>query len=127
MSDVVPEDCANASDHLIRAMAISDDPLERLLGSIEIGHRAIKKPKTRIGTRDHRGQWLSDLVSNRCRYRISGHESRLTLATLGEDGAEQPLIERLDLVQQDDQDETAGNRSRTRTVYQPKLKRTGAG
>ena len=89
-------------------MAISNDPLESLLGSIEIGHRAIEKAKTRIGTRNHGGQWLSDLVSNRGRYGISGHESRLSLATLGEDGAEQLLIERLNLVQQDDQDESAG-------------------
>ena len=89
-------------------MAIGGDALESFLGFVEIGRRAIKKAKARIGTRDHRGQRLFDLVSNRGRDRVPGHQPRLTLATLGKDRAEQPRIKRRYLVKQDDQDETAG-------------------
>ncbi len=106
--DITPEVRANAFYHLSRAMAISGDKLERFLGSIEIGRRAIKKAKARISTRDHCGQRLFDLVSNRGRDRVPGHQPRLALATLGKDRAEQPRIKRRYLVQQDDQDENAG-------------------
>ena len=89
-------------------MAVGGDVLERLLGLVEIGRGAIEKAKARIGARDHRRQRLLDLVSDRRRDGVAGHQPRLALAALGKHRAEQPRIKRLYLVQQDNQDETAG-------------------
>jgi len=72
------------------------------------GDGAVQKAQACIGSRDHRSQWLSDLVSDRRRDRISRHQPRLTLAALGKNRAEQPRIKRLYLVQQDNEDENAG-------------------
>src|SRR4029453_10117880 len=52
--------------------------------------------------------WLSDLVSNRRGHSVSGHESRLTLTTLSEDRLEQLRVDRLNLVQQNRQNERTG-------------------
>ena len=108
-------------------MAIGGDQLERLLGPIEIGYRAIKKAKARIGTRHHRGQWLFDLVCNRGRDRVPGHQPRFALASLGQDRAEQPRVKRFDLVQQDNQDEAAGQETEDPNRIPAGLKRLGAG
>src|ERR1700704_4396746 len=99
---------ANASDDLTRAMAVSNDPLERLLCFVDTWHRTIEKAKTRLGAGNHRRQWLSNLMSNRRRHSVSGHESRLALTTLSEDRVEQLRVDRLNLVQQDGQDESTG-------------------
>ena len=111
-SGITPEYRANASDDLTRAMAVSDDPFECLLRLVDTWHRAIEKAKTRLGTGNHRRQWLSDLVSNRRRHSVSGHESRLALTTLSEDRVEQLRVDRLNLVQQDGQDERDWIRTR---------------
>ena len=89
-------------------MPVSGDEFEGLLGSIEIGWRAIKKAKARIGTRYHCGQRLLDFVRNRGRNRVAGHQARLAFPSLGKDRTEQPRVKRFNLVQQDNQDETAG-------------------
>src|SRR6266478_7776455 len=102
---VLLEDRPNASDHRCRAMAISDDLLECRLRFI--GHRAFKPAQARIGIRYHPGQWLLDLVSNRGRDGVAGHQPRLALAALGEERAEQPRVKRRYFVQQDKQEETA--------------------
>ena len=107
-SGITSEYRANASDDVARAMSVSDDPFECFLCFVDTGHRAIEKAKTRLGTGNHRGQWLSDLVSNRRRHSVSGHESRLALTTLSEDRVEQLRVDRLNLVQQDGQDERTG-------------------
>jgi hypothetical protein len=89
-------------------MAISDDLLECRLRFIEIGHRAIKPAQARIGIRYHPRQGLLDLVGNRGRDCVPGHQPRLALAALGVDRAEQLPVKNRNLVQQDKQDETAG-------------------
>ena len=106
--DVALEVGANASDHGSRAMAVRDDVPECLLGFVEIGDRAVKKAQARIGSRYHRSQRLSDLVSDRRRDGVPGHQPGLTLAALGEDRAEQPRIKRRYLVNQEHQDDATG-------------------
>src|SRR5262245_39686488 len=81
-ADVALEARANASDHLSRAMTVGDDSPECLLGSVEIGRGAIEKAQARIGSRHHRIQWLSHLVSDRRRDSVPGHQPDLTLAAL---------------------------------------------
>ena len=115
--EIIPEVRANVFDHGSRAMAIGGDKLEGFLGSVEIGRRAIKKTKARIGTRDHCGQRLLDLVGNRGRDRVAGHQPRLALAPLGKDRAEQPRVKRFYLIQQDNQDEAAGQESEDRARH----------
>jgi len=100
-SEITSKYRANASDDLSRAMAVGNDPLERLLRFVDTWHRVIEKAKTRLGTGNHRRQRLSDLMSNRRRHSVSGHESRLALTTLSEDCVEQLRVGRLNLVGQD--------------------------
>ena len=107
-SGITSKDRANASDDFARAVAVGDDPSEGLLGSVDTGHRAIQKAKPRLGTGYHRCQWLSDLVRDRRRDSVSGHESCLALTTLSEDRVEQLRVNRLNFVQQDGQDERTG-------------------
>src|SRR5215475_15867404 len=77
---IIPEVRAYAVDHRSCAMAICDDVLESFLGSIEVWRRAIEKPKTRIGARNHCGQRLFDFVRNRGSDGVPGHPPRLALA-----------------------------------------------
>src|SRR5262245_14374484 len=103
------EDRPNASDHRSRAMASSGDLLECRLRFIEIGRRAIKPAQARIGAHYHPRQWLLDLVSNRGRDCVPGHQPRLTFATLRQDGAEQLRVKRRYLIQQDTEYKNAGH------------------
>src|SRR3977135_4224734 len=105
---VLLKDRPNAVDHRSRAKAVNGDPFQRRLRFIEIGGRAIKPAQARIGICDDPSQWLFDLVSDRSRHRVPGHHPRLALAALGEDRAEQPRVKRRYLVEQDKQEETAG-------------------
>ena len=107
-SGVPLEDRSNASDYRSRSMPISNDLLECGLRFIEIGHRAIKPTQARVGVRDHPGQRLLDLMSNRGRHGVSRHQPRLALSALRKDCANQLPIKHRDLVQQYEQDETAG-------------------
>ena len=107
LRDVALEVGADASDQRSRAMAVGGDPPERLLGPVEIRRIAVEKAKARIGGRDHRRQRLPHLVGDRGRDRVSGHQARLALAPLAAHRAEEPRIQRRDLVQQDGQHEAA--------------------
>ncbi len=108
LPNVALEVGSNVSNQGSCAMAVRGDSLECLLGLVEVRDRAVKKAQARIGRRDHRSQRLPDLVRDRRRDGVPGHQPGLTLATLSKDRAEQPRIKRLYLVQQDNQDETAG-------------------
>ena len=98
----------NAFDHRFRAMAIGGDLPECGLRLVEIGYRAIEPAETGVGPRDHGRQRLPELMRHRGRDRIACHQARVALATLVKDRAEQPAIKHRDLVQQENQDETAG-------------------
>src|SRR5678816_1475135 len=98
---------ADAVDHGARAMAIGGDPLESLLGLVEIGRRPVEKTITRIGARDDGSQRLLYLVRDRRRDRVSRHPPGLAFATLPEHNAEKPPVQRRYLIQQDHEDDTA--------------------
>ena len=82
-------------------MAVSDNLFECLLRFVQIGLRPIEEAQACIGARYHPGQGLLDLVGNRGRDGVAGHQPRLALVTVGADRAEQPGIQRRYLVQQD--------------------------
>src|SRR5262245_54111041 len=88
-------------------MTVSRYPLERLLGSLEIGSRAIEKPEARIGAGDHRGQWLSYLMGDGGRHRVPGHQARLALATPAKHRPKQPFVKHRDLIEQHHQNDAA--------------------
>jgi hypothetical protein len=92
---------ANAPDHRRGPMTAGDDLLERLLGLVQIGHRAIEEVQARIGIRDHRGERLLHLVNNRSCDCVARHQPGLTFAALGADREQQSRIERRYLIKQD--------------------------
>src|SRR6185503_8389335 len=99
---------ANRGNDFSRTVPICSDISEGLLGLFEVGHLTVEKAQAGICRRYHRSEWLPHLVSDRSRDSISGHQSSLSLAALSQNRTEQPGVERLYLVEQDDQDETAG-------------------
>ena len=108
-------------------MAISGDTPESLLGSLEIGRRTIKKAKARIGARDHRGQRLPDLVSNRGGDGVSGHQARLSFPTLTQHRGEEPPYIAVISYSKTTRTMLLDSKLVTRTAYQPVLKRAGNG
>jgi hypothetical protein len=86
-------------------MAISGEMFEFGLRFFEIGSRAIKPTKARLGARYHSGQWLLYLMSDHGRHRIARHQPRLTLATLRNERVEQPRLHCRYLVQEENEHE----------------------
>jgi hypothetical protein len=93
-------------------VTLGGDVLQGSFRFIQLRFRAIEPTQGRLGTHYHAGQWLFHLVSTGGGNRISGHEQRLALAMLREQGAEQLRVEGRYFVEQNKQNDTAGYESK---------------
>ena len=117
----------NAADQRSCAMAILGDPPERLLGSVQVRYRTVKKAEARVGSGDHRGQGLSHFVSDRRGNGVSSHQACVAFAALPQQGVEQRPYSAVISYSSTTSTMLLDTRLVRRTAYQPMLKRAGVG
>src|SRR5580692_5724998 len=104
-----PEMRPDVVDQDVRALSVGQDAPQRVSDVVQVRLDAIKPVQSGACTGDDRRQRLLDLVDDGSRHDVAGHQSRLALMTLYQKRAEQLLIKRRYLVQQEEEHEKAGD------------------